>query len=863
MGNYENEKLNNNTNTTSNNNNNSNNKNCSYKQKENSNLNSSFNGLCGNISNQEVIYNKKKTEIDLTTTYSSAKGTYTNESYRLFSDKEKNFFYLIQRNNISGIRYLIIQGVNINILDEERTSPLHIACKESSIQTIEEIIFQGSMINIPDLVGWTPLHMACYYNRPDVVLLLLKSGANYNTHNRDKLSARDLAIKFGNYNCVKVLDNFIKYQQIEKEKCLKEINNDNFINNEDDYYNILNDEIYEEILKKYITYQKLKREYMQNNEAILSSNDLNTFKNEENDSNNDMVNDEFYPTAQIQKNCTENLALNQIEKCLNILSIQMSQRKEKNRKEEDNPDKLEIKKRNNLLLSKYKFIPKKHKFYLKYMYKDGKFIIKNNKNENKHKEYFITNNSKTFNNNSINLINIPSSMPKMLSMRNLNNINTYSKNKNESNEDPKKIEEESEIYRPYNYGDEEDCNSDCLDGDEINLDIPLNELDRSNSSIYLNKNSDEISDDDDDKTISLDEENINFHYDNILTNNYKDQKILLKPFIINKNPDKNVVNFFLAHNDIYEEILQIIFHFDYFFGLQFLMTISDIDNSIISLINYVSTNIYNSRLRLEILNLMNYKNKSTILESFFNLLSTKNESIFQNIKKILKLFDLTTNDIKLIDQISYSFSKIYFNYNCNNSNLELFNSQNAVYFFVFTFIITQITYNQNISKNMDKQKIICDMVIMLKDLNEGKNYDNKLIKEAINEIKRNNEPIVVPLIINNYEQNLFSIQFRRNKDNILSSFNAYFYNGIFIVLNKKKEIEQIINLQLDPNISCTIIQHSSKICFTSLQNKIVIIINLGYNIEFQKSLFFEVYIQNNHIMNSINKYFQDKRGKKK
>ena len=863
MGNFEdenkNENLNKSTNKTSNNN---------YKlDNKNSNLNSSFNALCGNISNQEVIYNKKKTEIDLTTTYSSAKGTYTNESYRLFSEKEKNFFYLIERNNISGIRYLIIQGVNINILDEERTSPLHIACKESSIQTIEEIIFQGSMINIPDLVGWTPLHMACYYNRPDVVLLLLKSGANYNTHNRDKLSARDLAIKYGNYNCVKVLDNFIKYQQIEKEKCFKEINNDNFINNEDDYHNFLNDEIYEEILKKYIIYQKLKREYMQNNEAILSSNDLNAFNNEENESNNDVVNDEFYPTGQIQKNCTENIALNQIEKCLNILSMQMSQRKEKNRIEEDkiDPDKLEIKKRNNLLLSKYKFIPKKHKFYLKYMYKDGKFIIKNNKNENKEKdkEYFITNNSKIINNNNINLINIPSTMPRMPSMRNLNNINSYSKNKNGMNEDQKKIEEEeSEIYRPYNYGDDED--SDCLDGDEINLDILLNELDRNNSNMSLNKNSDEISDDDDDdKTISLDEENINFHYDNIITNNYKDQKILLKPFVINKNPDKNIVTFFLAHNDIYEEILQIIFHFDYFFGLQFLMTISDIDNSIISLINYVSTNIYNSRLRLEILNLMNYKNKSTILESFFNLLNTKNESIFQNIKKILKLFDLTTNDIKLIDQLSFSFSKIYFNYNRNNSNLELFNSENAVYFFVFTFIITQITYNQNISKNMDKQKIICDMIIMLKNLNEGKNYDDKLIKEAIYEIKKNNEPIVVPSIINNYEQNLFNIQIRRNKDNILSSFNAYFYNGIFIVLNKKKEIEQIINLQLDPNISCTIIQHSSKICFTSLQNKIVIIINMGYNIEFQKSLFVEIHIQNSHIMNNINKYFQNKRGARK
>lgn len=39
------------------------------------------------------LYIIRKTEIDLTTTYSSAKGTYTNESYRLFSDKEKFFLF--------------------------------------------------------------------------------------------------------------------------------------------------------------------------------------------------------------------------------------------------------------------------------------------------------------------------------------------------------------------------------------------------------------------------------------------------------------------------------------------------------------------------------------------------------------------------------------------------------------------------------------------------------------------------------------------------------------------------------------------------------------------------------------------------
>jgi hypothetical protein len=65
----------------------------------------------------------------------------------------------------------------------------------------------------------------------------------------------------------------------------------------------------------------------------------------------------------------------------------------------------------------------------------------------------------------------------------------------------------------------------------------------------------------------------------------------------------------LEHNDIYEEVLQILFHFDNIFGLQFLMSISDIDNSIIYLINYITNNIFNSRLRVEILNIMNYKNK--------------------------------------------------------------------------------------------------------------------------------------------------------------------------------------------------------------------------------------------------------------
>ena len=894
------------------------------KNTSNINLHSSFNGFCGNFSSNDILYNKNKTEIDLTTTYSSAKGTYTKESYKLFSKNEKNFFYLVQRNNISGIRYLIIQGVNINILDEERTSPLHIACKESSIQTIEEIIFQGSMINIPDLVGWTPLHMACYYNRPDVVLLLLKSGANYNTHNRDKLSARDLAIKCGNYNCAKVLDNFIHYQQIEKEKFLNEINNKNLKNdknfenfkNKDEDFGQNQDDIYEEILKKYILYQNLKREFLQGNEDILSNNDeKNSDKNEENDIG-DIVNDEFYPTAEIQqRNNVENIELHDIEKCLNLLNIEMTKSKEKNKSENKN--------KYDLMLLKYKFIPKKHKFYLKYEYKDGKFLVRSKNKINSYesefdirKPKFLKNKNKTLNqeeikNSSTNKIHIHS-IPSVIPLRNLNNlkIKNYSKNslkdkinniniKYNYEEEKKQLEEEAKMYKPYNYYGEEELEEDNYgnsnkinidsnnEEDEISLNLKLflsefnkkcsknfsskknniknndnNSSDNSKND-KINKSIESIEEEDEDKTISLEEENINFYCENLNTNNnknYKDQKILLSPFEINKTPNKDIVKYFLEHHDIYEEILQILFHFDYVFALQFMMSINDIDNSIISLINYISSNIFNSRLRLEILNLMNYKNKSTILESYFSLLNTQNKSIFQNIKKIIKIFDLTTNDIKLIDQLSFSFSKVYYEYSKDNCSFNIFKSQNAIYNFVFALIITQLTYNQNIlNEKIDKEKIICDFIIMIKNLNEGKNYENDLVIEAINEIKRNKEPIIIYNDIIDYEKKLFNIQIRRKKDNILIPCYGYFNNGIFIIFNNKKEVVKSINLQLDKNISCNLVSHSHIICFTSLQNKIIEIDNIGNTLEFKKTLFFELYIQNNKIINDINNYFKDKR----
>jgi len=67
--------------------------------------------------------------------------------------------------------------VNVNLLDEDRTSPLHVACRSGSLQVVEELLNWGSMIDIADIAGWTPLHIAAFYQRPYICHILLKKGA--------------------------------------------------------------------------------------------------------------------------------------------------------------------------------------------------------------------------------------------------------------------------------------------------------------------------------------------------------------------------------------------------------------------------------------------------------------------------------------------------------------------------------------------------------------------------------------------------------------------------------------------------------------------------------------------------------------
>lgn len=71
-----------------------------------------------------------------------------------------------------------------NTYDENRTSPLHIAARQGSIQIIQELLEKGAFINLTDCAGWTPLHVASYYGRELAVNELLSYGADFSLVNR-------------------------------------------------------------------------------------------------------------------------------------------------------------------------------------------------------------------------------------------------------------------------------------------------------------------------------------------------------------------------------------------------------------------------------------------------------------------------------------------------------------------------------------------------------------------------------------------------------------------------------------------------------------------------------------------------------
>ena len=95
-------------------------------------------------------------------------------------------------------------------------------------------------------------------------------------------------------------------------------------------------------------------------------------------------------------------------------------------------------------------------------------------------------------------------------------------------------------------------------------------------------------------------------------------------------------------------------------------------------------------------------------------------------------------DITKIDEISKNCaSSFYKKIKSNSDSSTLFNSEHSLYTLIFSLLVTDINL-KNESPTSSKENVnksYYDLMIILKNLNEGKNFNSSNLKEFFNFIK--------------------------------------------------------------------------------------------------------------------------------
>ena len=116
----------------------------------------------------------------------------------------------LSRQRLMGLNYLIaLMMVALFIMARPSVlsaTPLHEAAYHNDIRAIHRLLITGMSVNIVRQEdGNTPLHVASARGHMQVLILLLKLGADVNVRNPDELSPLHLAAYSGNAHAVSLL----------------------------------------------------------------------------------------------------------------------------------------------------------------------------------------------------------------------------------------------------------------------------------------------------------------------------------------------------------------------------------------------------------------------------------------------------------------------------------------------------------------------------------------------------------------------------------------------------------------------------------------------------------------------------------
>jgi ankyrin repeat protein len=127
-------------------------------------------------------------------------------SHALTADaRERALLDAAKNGNISDIRLLLREHVDVNAPESDGTTPLHWAVHHGHLQSVDVLLGAGARVNAANRYGVTPLVLACINGNPAIVERLLQAGANPNTTAAGGETVLLTAARTGNVDVLKHL----------------------------------------------------------------------------------------------------------------------------------------------------------------------------------------------------------------------------------------------------------------------------------------------------------------------------------------------------------------------------------------------------------------------------------------------------------------------------------------------------------------------------------------------------------------------------------------------------------------------------------------------------------------------------------
>ncbi len=116
-----------------------------------------------------------------------------------------NIFEAIRSANLDDVKRFLARGTNVNAVDAEGYSPLHIACAAGYANIAQLLIDKGADVNAITPDGITPLHSTSMTGTAACATLLLDRGAKVMAQDNNQMTPLHTAALKGNISVAEVL----------------------------------------------------------------------------------------------------------------------------------------------------------------------------------------------------------------------------------------------------------------------------------------------------------------------------------------------------------------------------------------------------------------------------------------------------------------------------------------------------------------------------------------------------------------------------------------------------------------------------------------------------------------------------------